>query len=127
MPSASPLSQDQRTLLADLLHDRLADFTDTMATHLQGLTQAVLARETLLQDADDASQTAGRHEVEGIVSDIDSSEFRAVSDAIERMKGSAYGLCGDCDVAIPFARLQLEPQALRCAPCQTLHEQRSLR
>ena len=126
MSFTAPLSQDQRTLLADLLHNKLDDFTHTMATQLQGLTQAGLARQTLLQDADDTRQTAGRHEVEALVSDIDSSEFRAVSDAIARMQGSGYGLCADCDGAIPFARLRLEPQALRCAPCQTLHERQSL-
>ena len=125
MPSTTHLTQDQRSLLADLLHSRLADLKQTMESHLHGLTQAELARQTQLQDADDASQTAGRHEVEAVVSDIDSGEFRAIRDAIDRMKGSGYGLCADCGVAIPFGRLQLEPQALRCTPCQTFHERQS--
>jgi len=83
-----------------------------------------MARETLLQDADDARQQAGEHEVEGIVSDLDSNEFKALSDALQRIHRADYGLCVDCQVGIPFDRLQVEPQALRCAPCQARHERK---
>ena len=81
-----------------------------------------MARETLLQDADDARQRAGEHEVEGIISDVDSNEFKALSEALQRVHRSDYGLCVDCQAAIPFDRLQVEPQALRCLPCQARHE-----
>lgn len=96
------------------------------AAHLAGLSQAEAARQTLLQDADDASQRAGIHEVEATVSNIESSEFDAIRSALHRLQGVGYGLCVDCGESIPFARLTLEPQALRCAACQTLHERASL-
>ena len=122
MLPTSQLSQEQRVLLLQLLESRLAGFKQNSASHLQGLTQAERANLTLLQDADDASQRAGEHEVEGIVSDIDSAEFTAVRDALHRIHGATYGLCCDCQEAIPFERLRLEPQALRCTACQTLYE-----
>ena len=112
-------------MLANLLQSRLVDLERERESQLQVHSQVESARETLLQDADDASQRSGEHEVEGIVSDIDSGEFNAVSDAVQRVHRADYGLCIDCRVAIPFDRLRLEPQALRCAACQTLHERKS--
>ncbi len=120
------LSQAQRVVLAELLQAQLAGFERDRAAQLHGLTQAESARGTLLQDADDARQRAGEHEVEGIVLDIDSGEFSALRDALERVHGDGYGLCIDCNVAIPFERLLLEPQALRCTACQTLYERKAL-
>jgi RNA polymerase-binding transcription factor DksA len=35
-------------------------------------------------------------------------------------------LCVDCHGAIPFERLRLEPQALRCVACQSFNERNSL-
>jgi hypothetical protein len=31
----------------------------------------------------------------------------------------------DCHIAIPFERLLLEPQSLRCAACQAIFERKS--
>lgn len=126
MPSTTPLSQDQRAALAVLLQFRLAALESDRASQLHGLTQAESARQTLLQDADDARQRAGEHEVEGIVADIDSGEFNAIHAAIQRIHGAGYGLCVDCQADIPFDRLRIEPQTLRCAPCQTLCERNNL-
>ena len=110
----------------DLLQTRLAGFERERASQLQGLSQVDSAHQTLLQDADDARQRAGEHEVEGAVSDTDSIEFNNISDALQRIHGAGYGLCTDCRAAIPFHRLQLEPQALRCTACQTLNERSPL-
>jgi DnaK suppressor protein len=124
MSSAAPLSQDQRALLAALLQSRLAGLEQERASQLQGLSQAESARQTLLQDADDARQRAGAHEVEGTVLEIDSAEFNEIRQALQRIHTDVYGLCGDCHALIPFDRLRVEPQARRCAACQTLHERR---
>jgi RNA polymerase-binding transcription factor DksA len=119
------LSLDQRVVLTNLLQGRLLDLDGESESRPQDRSQVESARQTLVQDADDASQRAGEHEVEGIVADIDSSEFNAISDALQRVQRADYGLCVDCEVAIPFDRLRLEPQALRCTDCQTLHERKS--
>jgi DnaK suppressor protein len=125
MPSTPHLSQDQRLVLAELLQSRLTGFERDRALQLHGMTQAESARQTLLQDADDARQRAGEHEVEGLVSDLDSVEFNEIRLALQRIHADGYGVCRDCQVAIPFDRLRVEPQARRCAACQTIHEQRS--
>ena len=48
--------------------------------------------------------------------DID--ELRAIVAARERMAGGHYGICDDCGIDIPLARLQAQPTASRCVPCQ---------
>jgi DnaK suppressor protein len=123
MQTTPHLSRDQRVVLAELLQSRLLGFKRERASQLDGLSQAESARQTLLQDANDARQRAGEHEVKGIVSDIESGEFNEIQNALQRIHGADYGLCIDCHTAIPFKRLQLEPQTLRCIACQNLHEQ----
>jgi RNA polymerase-binding transcription factor DksA len=122
MTSQRQISPNQRAELAATLQLRLAEFDRDRNTHLNGLTQVESARETLLQDADDACQRAGEHEVEGIVADIDLIEASEIQSALQRIHGAAYGLCINCQAAIPFDRLRLVPQTLRCAACQTLYE-----
>ncbi|WP_204350221.1 TraR/DksA family transcriptional regulator [Klebsiella pneumoniae] len=38
------------------------------------------------------------------------------------MQQHSYGICVDCGEAIPFLRLQAQPTAMRCLPCQTACE-----
>jgi len=126
MPSTPQLSHDQRAVLANLLQAKQLDLQRGRAVQLQGQSQAESARQTLLQDPDDTSQCAGDQEVAGTVANIDSGEFNAVSSALQRIHRAGYGLCTDCQAAIPFDRLRLAPQTLRCAACQTLHERKPI-
>jgi RNA polymerase-binding transcription factor DksA len=122
MSSQSHLSESQRHELALALHAKLFALERKSASNLEGMSQTEHAQLSLQEDADDATQLAGVHEVEGIVLDIDSDEFDAVNSALQRIQGKNYGLCVDCNMAIPFERLSVEPQAQRCISCEILHE-----
>lgn len=122
MPATAPLSPAQRKHLLDALSQQLAQLTRQRAMRLQGQSETAHANQTRQDDADDAAQRAGDREVEAAVADIDSAEFDSVSAALLRMHGIGYGRCSDCDAPIPYARLNAEPQALRCVACQTIHE-----
>jgi DnaK suppressor protein len=54
--------------------------------------------------------------------DRDADELRRIDSALLRLNDGSYGLCVDCDRAIPVARLDAEPTALRCVQCQELYE-----
>jgi RNA polymerase-binding protein DksA len=54
--------------------------------------------------------------------DRDADELRRIDSALGRLNDGSYGLCADCDRAIPIARLEAEPTALRCVQCQELFE-----
>jgi len=122
MSTPQPISQLQRSTLVDVLRLQLASLEQHSDTHLDDLTQAQHAYQTRQQDLDDAPQHSGAQEVEAAVADIDNREFSAVTQALFRIHSADYGLCVDCHLSIGFERLQLEPQALRCTSCQTLHE-----
>ncbi|WP_162261413.1 TraR/DksA C4-type zinc finger protein [Acidovorax sp. Root217] len=122
MNTIAHLSRTQRTTLAGLLQVRRTEMLVLQALHRQGLSQAYSAREGLAQDAGDAPQQANERTVEGVLSDMHSKEFNAVVSALRRIHAKEYGLCIDCMAAIPFQRLSIEPQALRCVGCKSRHE-----
>ncbi len=125
MSKTPHLSHPQHRVLLDLLQSRLAALESKQTAQSGGLSHAEAARQTLLQDADDARAHAGAQEVESTLSDIDAAAVAAVSSALQRIHAPGYGLCIDCGQAIPFERLKLEPQALRCAACQAIDERKT--
>lgn len=52
----------------------------------------------------------------------DVTELRAIEAARARMENGTYGICVRCETDIPFERLNVQPTAERCAPCQEMHE-----
>jgi len=116
------LTAEQRQTLAAALRQRLAAVKQELQTRQQGLSPAEQALATREQDGDDALQLASEREVQQAVEGIEETELRSLRAALARVQEPDYGLCGDCGKAIPFGRLQVEPQALRCVACATRHE-----
>ncbi|MHB8406115.1 MAG: TraR/DksA family transcriptional regulator [Gammaproteobacteria bacterium] len=54
--------------------------------------------------------------------DRDIAEINDIEAAQARMRSGHYGMCTDCGMQIPYARLQAYPTAKRCEPCQRKHE-----
>jgi len=54
--------------------------------------------------------------------DLEMRRLHQLEAALARMEGQDYGLCADCGAAIPLARLQANPGALRCIACQEVFE-----
>jgi len=49
-------------------------------------------------------------------------ELDQVSSALQRLQDPDFGFCKQCGVQIPFDRLKIEPQALRCVACESAAE-----
>jgi RNA polymerase-binding transcription factor DksA len=49
-------------------------------------------------------------------------ELRAIEAAKQRMENGTYGQCVNCECDIPYGRLEVQPTAERCAPCQEMYE-----
>ena len=116
------LTAGQSALLQAELEQRRKQLDDRLAAHHGGLSRVEHAREVLQQDDDDAPQRAGERAVDMALSDLETQELGAVSQALARLNGGQYGLCADCGAEIPFDRLKAEPWALRCVPCESRHE-----
>ena len=119
------LTQPQREELASAIQTQLSTLESRLELHRQGLTDVDQAHDEKDQEADDACQHGGDHEVEAAQSDIDHEEFDALSNALQRVYTPEYGLCVECGHFIPFSRLKVAPQSTRCVACETLHERNS--
>lgn len=78
--------------------------------------------EILAQSEQSHAQVFSERELELILDDRESGELRTIDAALQRMEEGVYGLCTDCGVEIPMARLQVAPEAARCIACQDKHE-----
>ena len=57
--------------------------------------------------------------------DRDTRQLDEVEAALRRVADGTYGECIDCGEAIPRARLEANPGAARCVPCQQRLEERA--
>jgi len=69
-------------------------------------------------DAELREQSASRTEQHAL------AELQRCRAALQRLDEGLYGDCADCGQAIPLARLMVQPEAERCAPCQSAWERR---
>jgi RNA polymerase-binding transcription factor DksA len=120
MASTSHLSPLQRDALSLQLQSRFAELAQAAAARARAVLPDAMSPA---QDPDEAGQRAAAGEVDAAVADMDGSESAEIGRAMQRIHGPDYGWCIDCQAAIPFERLSAEPHALRCAACQTIHEQ----
>ncbi len=119
------LTAGQRALLEAALVQRQHQLDRRLSEHHHGLSRAEHAREVLLQDGDDAPQRESEREMDLAMTDMETQELGAVSQALKRLPGPEYGICADCSSEIPFDRLKVEPWALRCVACESKRETRS--
>lgn len=119
------LTPGQRALLKAALQGRQSELDRRLAAQRHGASRTDHARDVLLQDGDDAPQRDSDREVELAWSDQEVIELGAVSRALKMIDDDPhYGVCTDCGAEIPFDRLKVEPQALRCVPCESKREKR---
>jgi len=52
------------------------------------------------------------------------ADLQRCRSALQRLDDGVYGDCADCEQSIPLARLMVQPEAERCAPCQSAWERR---
>uniref|UniRef100_UPI003F496BAF TraR/DksA family transcriptional regulator n=1 Tax=Cupriavidus yeoncheonensis TaxID=1462994 RepID=UPI003F496BAF len=73
--------------------------------------QVDLADDEVMQRQDDAMLDHYR------------TELADIEAARARLKAGRYGICTECQLAIPYSRLQAYPTARRCMACQRRYEQ----
>ncbi|ANA36251.1 conjugal transfer protein TraR [Ralstonia mannitolilytica] len=82
------------------------------------------SREAPFEDADLAREEAGER-TNDVMLERYRTELAQLTAARDRMHQGRYGLCIDCGEPIAFLRLQAQPAAARCLPCQAKHERHS--
>ena len=111
------------------LRDRLADRWLALRAELhlderaQREANAVAAPEVF--DRKDEAAQRSLSDLEGTLEQRDVDEMAQIEGAVRRLEGGIYGACTDCGLPISHGRLQVQPAAPRCAPCQANFEQAS--
>ena len=85
-------------------------------------SRADVAAEHFQHPEDSTAQVASERDLEFALGEHETAELQALDAALARLDGGRYGLCTDCGVAIPKARLDAAPEASRCLACQTQAE-----
>ena len=116
------LTLAQRHDLARALRHKLQHIQDQQVRHQEGQTRIERAQDQYEPDWDDAAQRAPEVAVDRTIFDIEVKETDAMTRALAHVMDDSYGLCTDCQAEIPFERLKVEPQAVRCVTCETRHE-----
>lgn len=110
-----------RPALEALKQSLLAQLTEQRGG---AIGRAEAAADHFGQPEDPRAQVATARELEFAIDERETVHLAAVEAALERMDAGTYGVCIDCGIDIPSARLQATPDAARCVPCQEKAELR---
>ena len=120
-PSSNPISDTFAAQLHTLREQTLAQ----LRAQLGGGSRADAAAEQRASESDDWAQADAQRDLTVALGERESATLVAIDAALQRIADGSYGLCVDCGVNIPTARLHANPTSLRCVACQEQLEQRS--
>jgi DnaK suppressor protein len=115
------LNEEQLAHLKQVLEQRERDLRDEVHRGMTEREEFIDVSPTMPDPADASFATLaadlGHAEVAR-----DVVELRAIVSALQRMEAGTYGDCIECETEIPYQRLEVQPAAERCAPCQEMYE-----
>ena len=112
-------TQTHLTQLRDLLTGRLRELRADL--HAAGQAQREVTGASAHEVTDRKEEAAQRQlsDLDGAQEQRDFDEMARVEAALQRLDAGTYGDCAGCGEPISLQRLQVQPAALRCAPCQS--------
>ena len=117
------LDDSQLQQLRDRLERRRAELLDEVEAVDAQLSEAPSKQpHNQVEDLGELGEQRIREAVIAAEQERDVDELRQIATAQERMARGEYGECVDCGIDIPFERLQAQPAAARCLPCQEKYE-----
>lgn len=118
------LTADQTHKLAALLAERERQLSAEIEAARQATRQRDDQRGHDVVDRKEDATDEAAIEVAYAETERDLAELRAVQAARLRLDAGLYGQCVDCEEPISLPRLLAQPAAIRCAACQSGHEER---
>jgi DnaK suppressor protein len=120
----NPLTAEQTRNLEILLIDREKQLSAEIAAAQEATRQRDAQRSHEVIDRKEDATSEAAVEVAQAETERDITELKAVQAARLRLSAGLYGRCVDCEEPIGLPRLLAQPSALRCAACQTGHEEK---
>lgn len=101
----------RKELLARMAHERggVVSRAEVAADHYDNSFQS-------------RAQIRTERQTEFALNEHETAELGDIDAALERIRAGTYGICTDCSISIPPARLSAYPTAKRCIDCQSLSE-----
>lgn len=103
------------------LHESLVQKRDALREKLADDLNSLGPSSSLGDICDEASE-GSKKEIDSQLAALESRELSQIETAIKLIRMGRYGLCEDCDVKIPIARLKALPYTPLCIECQRKRE-----
>lgn len=84
--------------------------------------RAQAAADVREEQSGDWMQVDAQRDLALAMDERETAQLNAIDAALARIEQGEYGICTDCGVDIPTARLHASPTTLRCVACQTKAE-----
>ncbi len=106
-----------KDILISLRHRLLRE-----GSHLEEEGLKALEQEVSVDHMADFGSDSSEQETTLQLIEVNSLSMRDVDDALKRIDAGSYGLCEECEVLVPPARLEVLPHARFCIACQSKRE-----
>lgn len=103
-------------------HKALTLLHAELTGRLERLADSVGRSEPLAKDSGEQAVELENTEVKDELQREAQAQLILVDRALQRIKDDHYGICIDCDKAVPETRLEAIPQAERCVKCESAVE-----
>jgi RNA polymerase-binding transcription factor DksA len=118
-----PLSARQIDTLSKAIDALEVDLSERIEGERERATAEISSQlEGVVGDGADYAGARIRAGIEGELMERHMRDLQGLEAARGRMKIGTYGICVDCAEPIDYARLKLNPAAVRCAACQAERE-----
>lgn len=113
--------------ISDTYAQQLQQMRTDLIAQIRAQRGGKIGRAEAAQDPHDIqsgdwSQVDGERDLAQALDERETAELQAIDDALARIANGTFGVCTDCGIELPTARLHANPTARRCVPCQTRHE-----
>ena len=115
-------TQTHLTKLRDSLTFRLLELRADVHAAEQAQRELTGSSAHEVTDRKDEAAQPSIADLVGVQGQRDLDEMAEVEAALQRLDKGIYGDCSDCGEPILLQRLQVQPAAIRCAPCQAAFE-----
>lgn len=119
MTRDTSISAERKQQLRDLLHRLREQTIQDVETQIGRRLSDAGARsvEVVMDLEDQASKDLGEG-VDYALLQMRYRTYKDIADAFRRFEAGTYGVCESCGTHIPLPRLEAEPFARLCVPCQ---------
>jgi DnaK suppressor protein len=118
--TTAKVSRDRE--LRRILENQRTRILEALRTTVREARAESAADDGDVQDDAERSEADVQSEVEFALLQMQSETLTRVEEALDRLDSGEFGICAECGLEIPAARLKALPFAIRCRTCEQERE-----